>query len=315
MAKRAKAKGGGSARGERAPAAKRAGAPKARAIWRGGSAAAALVRLGLNELEAQVYGYLVEQGPATGYQAAKELGRAVANTYKALYSLEEKGAVLVEDGESRRCRAVAPRELLARLERDFRERHAAAAKALAGAPRPAEDAGVYRLTTASQVMERARAMLSRAERNVAVEAFPRPCAELADDLERAVARGVRVVAVAYEPASIAGVPAALHPSRDLILAAWPGDLLYLAVDAREHLHAILERERDAVVQAVWTESTLLACQAHLAGVNNAVLCDLMGALERGVDRAGLEAELARNDPHRLRETLGFADLRALAAPG
>jgi sugar-specific transcriptional regulator TrmB len=45
--------------------------------------------------------------------------------------MEEKGAILVEEGETRRCRAVSPKELLSRLDREFKERRQSASDALA----------------------------------------------------------------------------------------------------------------------------------------------------------------------------------------
>src|SRR3954454_24931874 len=91
----------------------------------------ALVGLGFTGLEAEIYTALLAESPVTGYRVAQAIGKPAANVYKAIASLEAKGAVLVDDGASRVCRAVPPDELLARLERGFAERKAQAASALA----------------------------------------------------------------------------------------------------------------------------------------------------------------------------------------
>ncbi|MDO8629132.1 MAG: helix-turn-helix domain-containing protein, partial [Phycisphaerales bacterium] len=67
-----------------------------------------LVPLGFTPLEGEVYAILVAESPATGYRVAQAIGKPVANTYKAIESLERKGAIVVDDGESRLCRAVPP---------------------------------------------------------------------------------------------------------------------------------------------------------------------------------------------------------------
>src|SRR5262244_1295461 len=87
----------------------------------------ALTRLGFTALEAEVYTWLLGEPGATGYRIAQGIGKPVANTYKALESLQKKGAILVEEDESRLCRAVPPEELLTQLERGFASSRADAA--------------------------------------------------------------------------------------------------------------------------------------------------------------------------------------------
>jgi len=58
---------------------------------------AKLIKLGFNRLEAEVYLTLTRESPLTGYRIAQILNKAAANTYKALESLEKKGAVVAEE--------------------------------------------------------------------------------------------------------------------------------------------------------------------------------------------------------------------------
>src|SRR4051812_35804269 len=116
-----------------------------------GEAIEALVALGFTGLEAEVYAWLLGESPATGYRVAQALGKPAANTYKAIESLQQKGAVLVEDGESRLCRAVPAEELLRQAERGFAEKRAAAARALSELRGPGGDERVYTIRTADQV--------------------------------------------------------------------------------------------------------------------------------------------------------------------
>ena len=93
-----------------------------------------LLELGFTEIEARVYGFLVEDSPATGYRISHAIGKQPPNTYKAIASLEAKGAILVEKGETKQCRAVPPEELLENLERRFRSQRALAGERLATQP-------------------------------------------------------------------------------------------------------------------------------------------------------------------------------------
>jgi sugar-specific transcriptional regulator TrmB len=87
-----------------------------------------LTTLGFNELEAIAYAFLVENSPVTAYRVAQGIGKPVANTYKAVESLREKGAVLVDETGNKLCRAVPPAELLRKMERRFRSQQSKASK-------------------------------------------------------------------------------------------------------------------------------------------------------------------------------------------
>src|SRR5262249_17569266 len=138
--------------------------------------------LGFTELEATVYAYLVQHSPATGYRVAHAVGKPIANTYKAIESLQRKGAVLVDGTANRLCRAVPPDEVLEQVERTFRQRHGEASRVLSRLPLAGEDHGVYSITARSQVVDRCRAMLARARALALVDLFPAPLAEVLDDI-------------------------------------------------------------------------------------------------------------------------------------
>src|SRR5688572_12935020 len=94
------------------------------------SAVQALQTLGFSELEASIYAFLLTESPTTGYRIAQGIGKPVANTYKGIQALQSKGAVLIEDSDTRLCRAMPPDEVLGQLERGFQERRQLVSQAL-----------------------------------------------------------------------------------------------------------------------------------------------------------------------------------------
>ena len=239
----------------------------------------ALVALGFTGLEAEVYVALVGESPSTGYRIAQSLGKPVANTYKAIESLAAKGAVLVDDGTSRLCRAIPPEELLGRLERAFAERRANAAEALARLrTAPADDDRVYQMRSAEQVLERARQMLAAAREVVLVDAFPRPLEALAADLEAAAARGVTVAVKAYEPVEIAGVDVFVGPTAAEVLAVWPGQWVNLVADGHDLLLGLLGTDMREVFQAVWSASAYLSWVYHGGVASEIILTAVQSGL-------------------------------------
>lgn len=269
--------------------------------------AAALQALGLSELEAQTYVFLLGESPATGYRVAQALGRRFSNVYKALEALEAKGAVQsVDDGGTRHCRAVPVGEFLARLERAF-EGHRARAAELAHvqAGDPADDR-TYPLRDLPQLYDRCRAMLKRAAIVVTMTACPVPLAELRDDLaplakrRGKVAVGVKV----FAPIELPGAQVIVDPRGLAAIENGPGQWLNLNVDGREYAMALLTPDGTRLLHAVWCGGAFLAW-SHFTGLSSdLVLADLRGALARGASAAALRDGLARLAPLETPGTLG-----------
>ncbi|MHB8800851.1 MAG: TrmB family transcriptional regulator [Thermoanaerobaculia bacterium] len=238
----------------------------------------ALQELGFSEIEALVYGFLVQGEAATGYRISHAIGKPTANTYKAIASLVQQGAVQVDEGGNRLIRAVPPDELLAGLERRAREKREAARAALAQRSSPAADERVYTLRARDQVFERARAMLGRATEIVLGDLFPGPLDLLATDLEAARARGARVVVKTYGRRDLIGIAEVVEPDARRALVEWPGQQLSLVVDAEEHLLALFDPALETVHQAVWSRSTFLSCLHH-----NHIAMELLHTAWKGRD--------------------------------
>jgi len=259
----------------------------------------ALRHLGFSEIEALVYAYLLRHRPSTAYRISHAIAKPTANTYKAVASLEGRGAVQVDDGGNRLVRAVPPRELLALLDRDFRRKKKLAEGALSHLHRRAGDDRLYVLRRPEQVLERARSMLRRARRVVVADLFPGPLRELEKDLVRAARRGVRVAVKVYGPVEELGVIPSLTllaPPRPVeVLEAWPGQQITLVMDAEEHLLGLFDAEMTEVRQAVWSRSTYLSCQHH-----NLVAMEMVTtAWEQGRAVSAEEAERRFRQTHEL----------------
>lgn len=224
--------------------------------------ASALSAFGFSEIEALVYCFLLTESPATGYRVSHAIGKPTANTYKAIAALAARGALSVDDGDSRLYRAVPPEELLAGLERGFQAHRAAAREALKDLHHPASDDRIYHLSTVDQVLGRATSMLDRATRHILVDGVPDLPKALRDPLRAAVKRGVEVVLQTCEPTRLAGALLLQSPLGPETAAHWPGRQLSLVVDAQEHLLALMDLPMGLVHQAVWSQSPFLSCMQH-----------------------------------------------------
>jgi sugar-specific transcriptional regulator TrmB len=221
-----------------------------------------LVPLGFTPLEAEVYALLLRRSPATGYRVAQAIAKPVANTYKAIQSLEHKGAVVVDDGDNRLCRAVPPEELFARMSRGFDRRCKNAIAACSAVHTDTSDDRIYQVRTAEQVFERARRMLKKCREVALIDAFPKPLAQLREDIQQCASRGPVVGLRVYQPETIDRVKAFLPTDAAATLARWPGQWLNVVVDGTEYVLAFLSPSAEEVCQAVWSKSAYLSWVYH-----------------------------------------------------
>jgi sugar-specific transcriptional regulator TrmB len=226
--------------------------------------------LGLTQIEALAYAYLVANPSSTGYRVSRGIGKPTANVYRALESLGRKGAVLQDRAATPAFRALAPVDLLARLEDQFMQRKAQAARELASLQPDEGDERVYALKTFDQILARARILLASARRVTFLDAAHDLAAMLVTEIQDARHRNVRVL-LRSRP-----VPLFAEPTPDLAVAAHRDTLIDAAprpgthpsirvvTDAREVLMAWFTLEGGRVREASWTRSAFVARATHEA---------------------------------------------------
>lgn len=216
-----------------------------------------LAQLGFTNLEAEIYAFLVSESPATGYRIAQAIGKPAANTYKAIQSLERKGAVVVEDGASRQCRAVPVDELLGRMTREFQTHRDHAARALRELGQPKADDRVYQIRSMEGVTQRLRQMLVEAKGVVLASIPSSVLSEVREELLQATDRSVDVALRTDSQDELLGIETILRESS----ADLPWKELQVVVDGEQHLVAFLSREGE-LLNAVWSGSGFLSLVHH-----------------------------------------------------
>jgi sugar-specific transcriptional regulator TrmB len=217
-----------------------------------------IVNLGFTELEARIYICLIQCSPATGYKVAKEIGTTHASIYKALESLENKGAVMVDHAETRLCRAVPYEELFDKLEHSFQKRRHEAVDRLKGLPLSDDDGRIYQLKNVDQVYAKCRAMIRSAEEVLTLDVFPDPLALIKESVSEAASRGVKVLIQVYQPSKVEGAEVIQHRRGEHVLKRWPVHWIGLTCDGKTSLYATIEPDGASVHQALWTASTVIS---------------------------------------------------------
>jgi predicted transcriptional regulator len=214
--------------------------------------------LGFTALEAEIYVFLLQHSPATGYKIAKGIGRSFTNTYKALATLQARGAILVDESESKLSRAVPVEELMDQLQARFTEQRRKAETAVRRLPLSPADTGIYRFSSVDQVYERFRVMLREGEERALAELFPGPCRRLREPVEAAAAAGLDISVRTYAGETLAGVRMIHSPFSESNMSTWNSQWLALFVDGRQFLLAHLSSDEKGVYEAIWSANLFLA---------------------------------------------------------
>jgi len=248
------------------------------------NASEALVSFGFTALESEIYVFLLGESPATGYRVAQGINKPAANTYKAIQTLQSKGAILVEEGPSRLCRAVPLEELMTRLQKDFENRRQSTVKALKDAGRPSEDERLYHLKSKDQILSRAREMLAEAQ-TVALLKLPLfGIHTIEGAIEKAADRGISIAILSPENVFIEGAEVSIAPDP-------MGGAICVVVDGKQTLAGKITQ--DAESEAIWTHFPPLAethhqgLSAELALANAATLLaadEKKGRIQRAVEQ-------------------------------
>jgi len=221
-----------------------------------------LSALGFTGLEAEIYVFLLQESPATGYRAAQALKKPVANTYKAIQSLQKKGAVVVDEGENRLCRPIPVEELIGQISRNFKRHQERAELLLKDLTSTTYDDRIYQLQTVEQLFERCRTMLREANKVLLLNIYPLALREIRNDLLSTIRRGVEVHALIYQPTDLPNANLVIHQQAQEILNLRIGQAVTMVVDGSEILHGLLTNDMKEVQQAIWSKSTFLAWNNH-----------------------------------------------------
>lgn len=228
--------------------------------------ALALTRLGLNQLEAEVYSDLLVNGPETGYGIGKRVGKATANVYKAIDSLAGRGAVLIEDGgRNRLCRALPAEQFLGNLEATHQAKISQARQTLSGLElKSAADDRIYRFESAAAVINQAKQMLVGCKQIAVLDIFPKALEAIRPEILALAEQGKQVYVQAYAPAELPNCHLVAVEEQEIpFQEIFEGEQLNIVIDGEETLLALLSPDLNRVRQAVWSKSVYLSFLMHV----------------------------------------------------
>jgi sugar-specific transcriptional regulator TrmB len=158
---------------------------------------AELQKLGFSDYEARAYMSLLKSSPATAYEISKDAGLPRANTYAALASCTEKGAVQPFSESPVRYVPVDPDELLTRIAKDTAARCQRLASQLRQVKSDDSREFVLNIEGEEQVAAKISEMIRAAKLHVWIKAHEDVVDAHRADLRDAANRGVSIMIILF----------------------------------------------------------------------------------------------------------------------
>lgn len=236
--------------------------------------------IGLNNLESEIYLTLVQMPGITGYKVASLISKAVANTYKALNQLENKGLVVCSESDgSKAYSAIQIDEYLDRLENEFAEKRKNILIKMNEIKVKQTSFGNYYLTDKNQVFERAKMMINTANVALLIDVFPYPFSEIKTTIEqKSLDKKINLHLKLYNHDEINCVNVIHAFNGERVIQELHGSWLIICKDSSESLICVFNRETNELLHAVWSTDPFLCLTLFNGLANEFMLIDILAKL-------------------------------------
>ena len=215
--------------------------------------------LGLSELEANIYIWLLGNMRSTGYKIAGQIGKPVANTYKALKSLQNKGAVISDNSSGTIYFDTIPiEEFLNKIENEFKTKREQIVNEVNKLEVQQESNGIYEIKSKDLVFEKVTSMIRSTEDALLIDGFPAPMKIIKQYLSADRPKDINIYVKNYSGDDIDNVHQLKANFDDLPISELNGQWLVVLKDTVESLIAFFNKDGSELIHCIWTKDPFIS---------------------------------------------------------
>ncbi|MBN2790195.1 MAG: hypothetical protein JXR69_08390 [Candidatus Delongbacteria bacterium] len=215
--------------------------------------------IGLNDLETTIYIWLLEHRKSTGYKIASQINKPVANTYKALGSLEIKGAVISDKSSGKAYFDTVPIEqFLNKMENEFANTRKNIIDEVKKLDVEQESGGIYELKSVEMVYGKAFSMIKSAEKLLLIDCFPIPMQKIKGHIKKAGKRKIDVYLKNYCAEKIDNINQIMSKNTEIPIESISGQWMMVLKDTEESLIAMFNQDGTELKHCIWTTNKFLS---------------------------------------------------------
>ena len=232
-----------------------------------------LKHLGLNANESKIYLALLKQHPATGYELSKLCGLPQARAYETLKSLETQKIVVATSGKPVTYIPIAPDDLLARYEQQFK---GAIDYLRLSLPIYTIESiePVHNLRGPDAIISQVSKLVDEAQNTIFLEVWHQDAPYFEPALRRAAERGVNINAVTYGHVQFDFGNIHPHGSVNAVEEALGGRWLIMSVDNQDGLVGSAPKSGDRTPHAVLTKNPAIVMVIQQLIIHDILLLDV-----------------------------------------
>jgi predicted transcriptional regulator len=208
--------------------------------------------VGLSELEATIYIWLLENKRSTGYKIAGKIGKPVANTYKALKSLQKKGAVLSDETTGTAYFDTIPvKEFLNKIENEFARKKERIIEEVKQLEVIEEKTGIFELQSIELMFEKAATIIKTATSSLLIDGHPAPLMMLKDCILAKRKDKISILLKNYDKTEFEGIKQLHNPKTEMHLGGLQAQWIVVIKDASEALLAFFDHHGEELKHCIW----------------------------------------------------------------
>ena len=221
-----------------------------------------LTKLGLNNLEADIYIVLSKEERITGYKISKILAKSRTNVYNALESMKIKG-LLLEDKTNKNTTyvPVSLDSYVERLENEMNRDLKKAKENLYKIKKKQVKDGIFQFNNFDEAISKARIMINKADNFLLIDAFPTPLSYLKDEIVKVAKskKNLKVYIKTYEDIEFncQNIFQIKAPDAKTQLSEWSGEWIVISSDIKESFLACFKNEKEEIYEAIWVRNAYL----------------------------------------------------------
>ncbi len=257
-------------------------------------------KLGFTIYEAKAYISLLQNNPATRYELSKNSGVPRSAIYDVIRKLEAIGAVNGLYTEPQKYIPLPPDQLFDLLERQFKERIDEVRASMKQFDTSIEPGHLWNIVGYENMVHKAREMIDRAKKSIYISLWQREADMLANELQAAIDRGVKIIAFSFTSIDIPNECHYTYGINEADLEKIWDHKIILVVDQNE----LMMGEADNVMpkKTTWTQNTAIVDIA----TNHIILDITLFGMRKGVDVSQTVIEMQKGESDQLQVLLASA---------
>jgi sugar-specific transcriptional regulator TrmB len=190
-----------------------------------------LIKLGLSRYESLAYVSLLEVGPATAYETAKNAGLPTSKIYEVLAKLIEQGLALeMHENNRKRYTALEPQDFINKYRGEINRTINKLEKDLNGYKRHTNVSYIWNMDSYGDFIQISKEAINQCQKELLLSLWPQEAEEFSKDLEKAGKKGVYMASVFFGKENFNRGQVFHHPIEDTIYNEKGGRSFTLVAD-------------------------------------------------------------------------------------